>query len=980
MRYMKHAGSMDVRMKWLRPALGCLVYALALANPIALAQTSTATGPLNLTLAEKTWLAAHPVIRMGVDPGYAPYAFIDAQGRPTGVSAELTALVGERLGVRLELVPGLKWPQILEAARERKLDLITTTAHLPEREEFLAFTRIYLPTPLVVMTRTETPRLSDLHELEHRRVALVKGYSSTRNVLDRLLGIDALLVAEPLAGLRAVSEGRADAYIGVLGVNTYLASRNGISNLKVNSGFDMANGQRYGVRKDWAELVPLLERALDSIPAEQQQAIFARWVSVSAESIALSAVDPDVSARVRGAPVPPTAEKALEVIAAVPRDSPPEYRLNEAGQPEGFAIELMNLIAQRAGFSVTYRVEDNWDEAIRSLREGRADLIPNLGDTEARRKEFGFTSSLETFRVSLFVRSDTFTIHGLADLAGRRVAVVRANVGETLLTLRPEIHVESYPDFPDALFALLSGNVDALVYPEPWTWSRARGANVADQIKVVGEPLSELKRALAVRADQQALLARVEKAVQQVLSTPEYRAIYASWLGEAQPFWTVRQIAWVMGSLLLLTIVGMGAWRYRTMTRAYLALKTAQAEQDRTEARRQRVFETSSVSLWEEDITEVRRLIESRRVDVMAGWEHYFDEHPELVTECAWALKVLEVNEATLRLYETDTKQQLLGSIEQVFTDESYVVFKKELVAIAEGQRQFIAEAVNRTLCGREIDVLISISIPPVDSLIQHIVVAVLDITENKLAEKERERLFRELEQRNREMESFVYTISHDLKSPLITINGFAKLLAKDLERSDKESGRESLEEIQKAALGMQQLIEDLLMLSRTGLIQPEPEDVDMEALVEDIQKRCASHIERERATIRVLSPLPHLHIDRERFGQVLQNLLDNGVKFHREGVAPVLEIGAEQKSGETRLYVRDNGIGIEKRYQEKIFGLFQRLDTKIEGTGVGLTIARRIVEQHGGRLTVESEPGRGSTFWLSLPDSAKVGQSSSSV
>ncbi len=252
----------------------------------------------------------------------------------------------------------------------------------------------------------------------------------------------------------------------------------------------------------------------------------------------------------------------------------------------------------------------------------------------------------------------------------------------------------------------------------------------------------------------------------------------------------------------------------------------------------------------------------------------------------------------------------------------------------------------------------------------------VRDITERKQSEEERARLFQALELRNREMESFVYTISHDLKSPLITINGFAQLLAKDLERNDKERGRESIEEIRKAAEGMQQLIEDLLLLSRTGQVQGEPEDVDLHALLGDVQARCASHIERERATIRVVSQLPRLHVDRLRFSQVLQNLLDNGVKFHREGLDPVLEIGAERTNGEARLYVRDNGIGIEKRYQEKIFGLFERLDTGREGTGVGLTIARRIVEQHGGRLWVESEPGRGSTFWLSIPDSVIVDDS----
>lgn len=663
----------------------------------------------------------------------------------------------------------------------------------------------------------------------------------------------------------------------------------------------------------------------------------------------------------------------LEVIVAIPRDSPPEYQLDETGQPGGFAIELMALIARHAGLKVSYRVEDNWVDTIQSLREGRADLIPNLGITESRQQEFGFTSPFETFRISLFVRSDTYNVHGLDDLAGRRVAVVRANAAEAVLRARPKILLETYPNFPDALFALLSGNVEALAYPEPWTWKSAQAAQVADRIKVVGAPLMEVRRGLAVQANRQALLERIEQAVQQVLTTPEYRKIYARWLGEEQPYWTAARLVWVSGFLLVMTVLGMAAWRYQSTRRAYYALKTAQGEQDRTEARRQTIFETASVSLWEEDITEVRRLIEARRGEVFAGWNNYCDDHPELVAECVHALKVLDVNQATLRLYEADSKEQLLGSVEQIFTNEAYAVFKNELVAIAEGRRQFTAETVNRTLRGREIDILLSVSIPRVDSPTQRMVVAVLDISEHKLAEKERERLFRELERRNREMESFVYTISHDLKSPLITISGFAQLLSRDIERNDKERGRESIGEVQKAVDGMQQLIEDLLQLSRTGQIEGKPEDVDLRALLDDVQTRCASHIERERATIRVVSPLPRLYVDRMRFGQALQNLLDNGVKFHREGVDPVLEIGAERDHGEARLYVRDNGMGIEKRYQEKIFGLFERLDTKREGTGVGLTIARRVVEQYGGRLWVESEPGRGSTFWLSLPDSVIV-------
>jgi PAS domain S-box-containing protein len=786
-----------------------------------------------------------------------------------------------------------------------------------------------------------------------------------------------------------------------------------------------------------------------------------------------------------------------ELIAVIPRDSPPDYQLKADGSPDGFAIEVMEQIARRAGIKVRYQIKDNWNQTIAALREGRADLIPNLGITEARRKDFAYSAPLDTFRLSVFVRRDTDTIRGLQDLGGQHVAVVQDNAAETLLRPRTDLRLETYPDFPDALFALLSGNVEALVYPEPYTWKRARAARLGDEIKTVGEPLIEVKRALAVRADNRELLVRLEPAVKFVLASPEYRKSYTRWIGTPVAYWTPVRILWVTSLLFIVMILIMSGWRYRSLARAYRAQQAAQEEQQRAEVRRQTIFETASVSLWEEDISEVRRLIEARRAEVFAGWPHYFDEHPALVVDCAQALHVLDVNEATLRLYEADSKEQMLGSIDRIFTEASYDIFKQELVAIAEGRRHFTAESSNRTLRGKEIHILVSLSIPPRDSSSQRMVAAVLDITERKRSDRElqdtterfrqalratrggawewniatneviwseenyavlglesrierptfetwlncvhpqdreravreinqaleagrdldlelrivlpdgevrwindvgrivldesgkpktmygiqiditerkqarqdRERLVAELTTRNAEMENFVYTISHDLKAPLVTIGGFAKLLAKDLERGDRQRGQESVEEIRKAADGMQQLIEDLLLLSRTGQIEGVPEDVDLEALLSDIQTLCASLIQRERATLRVVSPLPKVHVDRTRFGQVLQNLLDNAVKFHREGVDPVIEIGAKRNGGETRLFVRDNGIGIEKRYQEKIFGLFQRLETNREGTGVGLTIARRIVEQHEGRLMVESEPGKGSIFWITLPD-----------
>lgn len=253
-----------------------------------------------------------------------------------------------------------------------------------------------------------------------------------------------------------------------------------------------------------------------------------------------------------------------------------------------------------------------------------------------------------------------------------------------------------------------------------------------------------------------------------------------------------------------------------------------------------------------------------------------------------------------------------------------------------------------------------------------HLVV-LYDITARKHAEAEREHLLAELTAANVEMENFVYTISHDLKSPLITIGGFTSLLEKDLVRHDGAAAADSIAEIKKAATDMQRLIENLLQLARLGQITGEPREVDVNVLLEELRARCARHFEQEHATVRIAPDIPWLRVDPVRLGEVLQNLVENALKYHRPGVPPEIEIGWRHEGGWLRLYVRDNGIGIKKEYQERIFGLFQRLDSHAEGTGVGLTISRRIIESFGGRLSVESEPGEGCTFWIELPESVMV-------
>lgn len=255
-------------------------------------------GGLDLSAEERAWLAAHPVIRMGIDAGYGPYTFVDESGQVRGVAADFMAEIEASLGIRFEYVADLSWPQLLAAVREHRLDVVATVARLPERHTFLAFSAPYLITPLVIVTRNNTPQLHSLQDLEPLRLALVDGDPSSRKVMDEYPKLRPLLVATPLDGLRAVASGAADAYVGVIGVNMFVAAQNGITNLKSsNAAFDMAdNNQCFGVRKDWPQLALLLDKALDAIPAERRNAILQRWLPQQADDIVRLATMADCSA------------------------------------------------------------------------------------------------------------------------------------------------------------------------------------------------------------------------------------------------------------------------------------------------------------------------------------------------------------------------------------------------------------------------------------------------------------------------------------------------------------------------------------------------------------------------------------------------------------------------------------------------------------------------------------------------------------
>lgn len=250
------------------------------------------------------------------------------------------------------------------------------------------------------------------------------------------------------------------------------------------------------------------------------------------------------------------------------------------------------------------------------------------------------------------------------------------------------------------------------------------------------------------------------------------------------------------------------------------------------------------------------------------------------------------------------------------------------------------------------------------------IVGAVQDITERKRMEQERESLIHELENKNAELERFTYTVSHDLKSPLVTITGFLGFLEKDALNGDWHRVKGSIDRISAAARKMQTLLNDLLELSRVGRIINPPQDVPFSEIIYEAIDHVRGRLDEINAIVEIQRDLPIVHGDRVRLVEVVQNLVENAVKYAKPEGRLRIEIGADSRNEKGRLvfHVRDNGVGIEPQYHERIFGLFNKLDNQSEGTGIGLSLVKRIIEVHNGRIWVESEKGKGAAFYFTLP------------
>ena len=477
---------------------------------------------LELTESEKQWLIAHPIIKIGVDADYAPYAFIDSQGQFQGIAADFVKSISEQLGIHFEVVKNLSWSQIIHAAKNHKLDLITTAAKTEERESFLNFSQIYIPTPLVIMTRSNDNRITKRQHIANKTVALVKDYSSSKQVITEFPQLKVKEVKTPLEGLIAVSSGEADAYIGVLGINTYLTMQHGITNLKTASRYNMQNnGQRFGVRKDWLELNSILDKALKAMPYTEKNRIFQHWLPSThlPKAINLQLTEEEQT-WLNQHPI---------IKVGADQNWPPFEFADKNGLHQGIAADYLKFIGQQLG--ITFEVTPNiWKKVLQQAQDKELDILSCAGQTKERKAWFNFSEPYIEIDTVIVVTNDNKQIKDIKDLFGKSVALPKNNfVHEQLRQRFPKINFYFTRSNEEALQAVSLGEADAYV-GNLAVAGHFIEKNLLTNLKIVQQtPFEKTRLSLAIRKDWPELLSIINKVLATV-NPQQHKKIVSKWL------------------------------------------------------------------------------------------------------------------------------------------------------------------------------------------------------------------------------------------------------------------------------------------------------------------------------------------------------------------------------------------------------------------------------------------------------------------
>jgi len=890
-----------------------------------------------LTDAERAFLRAHPVIRVGGETDWAPYDFVDRSGKYQGIAAAYLGVFGEKLGVEFRVTTGPTWDELLAKIRAKEIDLLPALWWTESREAYLAFSAAYAKTSQFIFVKRGREDIRGLPDLRGKRVASVKGYATEETLRKLGTGIEFISADSSVSALHLVISGGADAFVGDIGAVSYLVEENSLAGIAIAAATGAPETDLFmGVRKDWSILAGILTKLIADMSVDTRHAIRRRWIHMGAadetpEGLVLT---DEERAWLAAHPVlrlgSDTAWAPIDFI--------------EDGRHRGIAADYLELIADRLGVRFELVPNLTWTQVLDAAWHRELDVVSAVTPNEKRDQYLIYSKEFIQAPQAIFTRADAPFISGLDALAGQTVAVVTDYFIEgELHEKHPGIKTVPVPGVREGVEAVSKGKVFAFVGNLTVAGHIIQKAGLAN-LKVAATTDITHRLHFGVRRDWPKLRDLLDKALADL--TPEERNdITRRWtalrLESDIDYTLVFQIGAVVLAVLLFF-----SWRNREMAR---------------EIRKRRAVET--------ELTENRTFLNTV-LDSQTSW---------VLTTTGEGLR--SANRALLEFYgvsSIDAFHAKHSCVCDTFEpDESGQYLTKWMgdtvwveYVLADPDRSHLA----RIRRGDEVHVF-AVTAAPMDTPEKDLTTVVLsEVTELVRVEKELAVARDAAESANRAKSDFLANMSHEIRTPMNAVIGLSHL-ALETELTPKQE--DYLRKIHVSAGGLLGIINDILDFSKI-----EAGKLDMESIPFDLHSEVLENlanvigIKAAETNLELVFDfdvdLPFALVgDPLRLSQVLINLLNNAIKFTEEGsiTLRIRNLEVDDASAFLRFEVVDTGIGMTEEQRGRLFESFSQADTsttrKFGGTGLGLAISKRLSGLMGGEIGVESTPGEGSTFWF---------------
>lgn len=890
---------------------------------------------LQLTAEETAWIREHPIVAYGAEKDWPPYDFVDADGKHTGLSADLLQLVAQYTGLTFQVRVG-DWSTLLAKAKSGEIDLLPAIFYSPERDAFLDFTDGYQGI-LAYFFIHDAVKAETMEDLNGKVIAIPKDFAQIDDVRQRFPRLKLLETANMMAAIQAVIERKADVLLESYPVMNYLLKQNGIASIRPFKPLPNTDASklRMAVRDGLPLLLSIINKSLAAIPEQDKQRLADHWLGYR-------------DTAQRGFELSPAERQWLNQHPRLRFGGDPNWLPYEAfdksGRYQGIVAEYLRLIEDKLGIEFEIVPTRSWTESVDKAKSGEIDVLSETVDSELR-SHLQFTQAYLNSPVVIVMRDEEQYVEGIEQIKQRRLAVIKAyGYNPAIFRAYPDIQFSEVDDIQQGLTEVSTGKIDALLC----TLAHASyhiGDLGINNVRIVGKTEFATQLGFGIRKDYAPLVAIFDRVLNAV-SQSERRAIGDHWGKE--------RFAAKTDYLLLLKTVGVFAvvlllillWIWR-LNHEIARRKRSEQQVGQLNQRLELATRVASLGVWELALsTPPKFLFDDKMFDIYG------------------ISKAAEVDfEVWLQHVHADDRPLLLASIEKLKAGrgEDHLEFR---IVRADGEIRDIYSGACSVDDGKNLVKIAGVN---------------WDITLRKQSELALQVAKLQAENANRAKSQFLANMSHEIRTPLNAIIGFTELLNEQVKDAKLKS---FVKIIQSAGQNLLALINDILDLSKieAGKMRIDKKECNPHALFTELGQMFMMKM-RERNLDFVLDIDPgipgNLILDATRLRQILFNLIGNAVKFTEQGHIRLRARTGNQDpiQGRLDLYidVEDSGIGIAPDQQQTIFQAFEQLEgqdvRKYGGTGLGLAISKRLIEMMGGEILLASQPGVGSTFTVHLRD-----------